>query len=165
VNARGIRKQVYHLTAEDFTRHPVWEFALDEEGKEGQDEATVRPLECDMADGSMGMLVVRAGFVLADGSTMPGFLTPPVPLALGPQTLQPTITAATGQVPFWCGVISPKPEDISRWYARLNRPSPNRIFPIRYASDFPIKGGPLNGEVSGFMVLEDWAKNRVRVIT
>ncbi len=40
-----IRKQVYELTVDDLDRHPVWEFALDEEGEEGQDEATVRPYE------------------------------------------------------------------------------------------------------------------------
>src|SRR5205814_561097 len=38
-----IRKQVYNLTAADLSEHPVWEFAEDEEGTEGQDEATVRP--------------------------------------------------------------------------------------------------------------------------
>jgi hypothetical protein len=39
----NFRKQVYELTVEDLRQHPVWEFALDEEGEEGQDEATVRP--------------------------------------------------------------------------------------------------------------------------
>ena len=38
-----IRKQVYDLTAEDLRRYPLWEFCLDEEGIEGQDEATVKP--------------------------------------------------------------------------------------------------------------------------
>ena len=38
-----ISKQVYNLTADDFSAYPVWEFASDEEGEEGQDEATVRP--------------------------------------------------------------------------------------------------------------------------
>jgi hypothetical protein len=27
---RRIRKQVYELTATDFKRHPVWEYALDD---------------------------------------------------------------------------------------------------------------------------------------
>jgi hypothetical protein len=30
-----IPKQIHDLRLEDFERHPVWEFALDEEGKEG----------------------------------------------------------------------------------------------------------------------------------
>jgi hypothetical protein len=40
-----IRKQVYELTTDDLEHFPVWEFALDEEGDEVQDEATVRPRE------------------------------------------------------------------------------------------------------------------------
>ena len=51
-----IRKQVYELTVDDFTEFPVWEFALDEEGEENQDEATVRPstapLPLDCSDGT-----------------------------------------------------------------------------------------------------------------
>jgi hypothetical protein len=54
-----IRKQVYDLRLEDFERHPVWEFALDEEGEEGQDEATVRPYSvAGPADSAEGTLVV-----------------------------------------------------------------------------------------------------------
>jgi len=39
-----IRKQVHELTIEDLEAHPAWQFALDEEAEEGQDEATVRPV-------------------------------------------------------------------------------------------------------------------------
>ena len=39
----AIRKQVFDLRPEDFASTPIWEFALDEEGASGQDEATVRP--------------------------------------------------------------------------------------------------------------------------
>jgi hypothetical protein len=35
-----IRKQVYELTTDDLELSPIWEFAADEEGEEGQDEAT-----------------------------------------------------------------------------------------------------------------------------
>ena len=33
-----IRKQVYELTISDIEEFPVWEFASDEEGDDGQDE-------------------------------------------------------------------------------------------------------------------------------
>jgi hypothetical protein len=60
------RKQVYALTIADFERFGVWEFALDEEGREGQDEATVRPREFDdPLDPADGNFVVRARFTLA----------------------------------------------------------------------------------------------------
>ena len=49
-----IRKQVYQLTLDDLERTPVWEFALDEEVEEGQDEATVRPVEGPSSQVSAG---------------------------------------------------------------------------------------------------------------
>ena len=55
-----VRKQVYELTMQDLERFAVWEFALDEEGNEGQDEATVRPWELAAPlDPAQGMFVVR----------------------------------------------------------------------------------------------------------
>src|SRR5687767_8162143 len=38
--AMRVRKQVYELTLDDFDKFPVWEFRLEEDGK---DESTVRP--------------------------------------------------------------------------------------------------------------------------
>jgi hypothetical protein len=77
MDTRKIRKQVYELSIADFSRFPVWEFALDEEGEEGQDEATVRPCQrCSDLHPLEGMFVVRASFVLADGTQMQGYLTP-----------------------------------------------------------------------------------------
>ena len=42
---KRVRKQIYKLEHSDLDRFPAWEFALDEEGRAGQDEATVRPVE------------------------------------------------------------------------------------------------------------------------
>src|SRR2546426_6168227 len=103
--ATKIRKQVYLLTLADLEKYPVWEFALDEEGEEGQDEATVRPYEVSQAlDPSHGMFVVRASFTFADGSKMDGYLTPPVQGNDTPGTLQPVIVTTAGQVGLWCGI-------------------------------------------------------------
>jgi len=75
-----IRKHVYDLSLDDLRKFPIWKFALDEEGDEGQDETTVRPYKISGAfDPSYGMCVVRALFTLADGSKMQGYLTPPFP--------------------------------------------------------------------------------------
>jgi hypothetical protein len=41
---RRIRKQVDELKAADFEAAACWEYAVDEEGNEEQDESTVRPL-------------------------------------------------------------------------------------------------------------------------
>src|ERR1700735_3746644 len=68
MSATRIRRQVYELTLADLERFPVWEFALDEEGEEGQDEATVRPYAASGAlDAAAGMFIVRAKLTLSDG--------------------------------------------------------------------------------------------------
>ena len=103
-----VRKQVYLLTAADLAAFAVWEFALDEEGAAGQDEATVRPRPFERElDCNVRMLIVRARFTLADGTVMSGYLTPPVQGDDGLGTLQPVVITPGGQVGFWCGLRAP----------------------------------------------------------
>jgi len=146
-----IRKQVYELTPADLETHQIWEFALDEERLDGQDEATVRPWKggppLNPAD---GMFVVRASFELADGARLFGYLTPPVQGVSGIGTIQPVIVAKQGQVQFWFGIRTPNAEEISRAYATLGRTA-NAVFPCRYASEVPLIGGPIAGVLKGFM--------------
>jgi hypothetical protein len=163
-NAR-IRKQVYDLTPEDLDRHAVWEFALDEEGEEGQDEATVRPYEAHgPLDPGAGMFIVRARLVLADGTQVGGYLTPPVQgdSALG--TLQPAAVIDEGQVSFWCGMFAPEPARVAASYARLGKSSASEVFPLKFASDVDLVGGPVTGELPGFLVLEDFKTMKTRVV-
>lgn len=40
----GKSKPFAEITLEDILEHPIWEYALDEEGVEGQDESWVRPI-------------------------------------------------------------------------------------------------------------------------
>jgi len=161
-----IRKSVTNLTNADLVTTAVWEFALDEEGEEGQDETTVRPYpvtgELDPSD---GMFVVRATFQLADDTVMWGYLTPPVPGDASLGTLQPVIIAADGPVLFWWGSIEPRPSDIAASYARLGKSSSSSVFPVRFSSDTPIAGGPVQGQLPGFLVLEDWKSGRTRAVT
>lgn len=163
-NAR-VRRQVYELTPADLERFPVWEFALDEEGEEGQDEATVRPYE---ASGSLdpkdGMFIVRASLTLSDGTRFKGYVTPPVQGETGLSTLQPAVVVPDGQVSFWCGTVAPPPEHIAKSYALLGKTSPQQVFPLRFESDVPVIGGPIVGEVPGFLILEDFRAMRTRVV-
>ena len=160
-----MRKQVYELTAEDLDLHPAWEFALDEEGEEDQDEATVRPYILNGAlDPENGMFVVRAHLTLADGTRITGYLTPPVQGDSTLGTLQPAVVTSTGQVSFWCGMIAPDETYIADCYASLGKSSPEQVFPIRFESDVPLSCGPVRGEVPGFLVLEDFETMRTRVI-
>jgi len=166
VGAPRIRKQVYDLSLSDLRRFPVWEFALDEEGEEGQDEATVRPFPFQyvgVLDPSWGMFVVYASFVLADGTSMWGYLTPSRdPTDLG--TIQPIIVSPQGQVFFWCGTLEPTSEGISASYGRLNKTSFKQVFPIQFASEVELVGGQLRGSLPGFLVLKEIGTRNVRVV-
>jgi hypothetical protein len=161
-----VRKQVYDLTIEDLKRHSVWEFALDEEGDGGQDEATVRPYELTgPLDPSDGMFIVRAQLILADGTKLCGYLTPPETGDSSLGSIHPVVVVDGGQVPFWYAVVAPGPADIAANYARLDRSSASEIFPISFASDVELLGGAVSGELPGFLVLEDFATMRTKVLT
>jgi hypothetical protein len=160
-----IRRQVYELTIDDLTLCPVWEFALDEEGKEGQDEATVRPYKLQgPLDPSDGMFIVRARMTLADGTQLPGYLTPPVQTDSSLGTLQPAALADGGQVSFWCGMLEPKLTDIAKSYACLGKSSAVQVFPLHFESDVELIGGSISGELTGFVVLEDFESMSTRVV-
>jgi hypothetical protein len=159
-----IRKQVYELKLDDFVKHAVWEFALDEEGEEGQDEATVRPFTPTGAlNPSYGMFVVRADFRLADGTQMHGYLTPPVQGNSSLGTLQPIIITDRGQVFFWCGTITPAVAHLADNYARLGKDAAG-TFPITFQSAVPLIGGTVSGSLPGFLVLESVTSDRTKVV-
>jgi hypothetical protein len=149
-----IRKQVYDLTAQDFDRCAVWEFALDEEDEAGQDEATVRPWHgVEPLNPADGMFVVRATIELADGTRLAGYLTPPVQGDASVASLQPTALTAGGQVAFWYGVMAPTAKRMADTYAVLGRSS-IEVFPVRFGSDVGIAGGPVTGVIHGFLHYE-----------
>jgi hypothetical protein len=146
-----VRRQVYELTPNDLVEHPIWEFALDEESEDGQDEATVRPWPgVPPLDPSDGMFVVQASLVLADGTRHRGYLTPPVQGESSIGTVQPIIVTDEGLFSFWHGAGIPVEDTIRRVYAVLGRRA-EQVFPIRYSSEVELVGGPIVGSVSGFM--------------
>jgi hypothetical protein len=166
MNTNRIRKQVSDLTDADFSLSAVWEFALDEEGEEAQDEATVLPYAVSGAlDPTAGMFVVRARFALADRTVMRGYLTPPVQGDSTLATLQPIIVTPAGQVIFWCGMIVPTAERIAESYWRLGKLSAPEVFPIRFESAVPLRDTQVRGEIPGFVILEDFKTMRTRTIT
>lgn len=146
-----LRRQVYELTPKDLGDCPIWEFALDEEGEEGQDEATVRPWDGEPPlDPSDGMFVVKASLMLADGTRYLGYLTPPVQGDDSIGTVQPVIVTDQQQLMFWLGVVAPTPEFIQQAYALLGRKA-EQVFPVRYASEVSLVGGAISGLLSGFL--------------
>jgi hypothetical protein len=158
-----IRKPVFKLELPDLARCPVWEFALDEEGEEDQDETTVRPFSVGRAlDPAEGMFVVRARFELADGTKMAGYLTPAAEGEKELGTLQPVIVTPEGQVSFWEGMYSPTPDEIRENYRRLGKSSADQVFPIQFESEVEIVGGAVHGEIPGFLVLDGTHPRRFR---
>lgn len=161
-----IRRQVYELTAADLERFPVWEFALDEEDEDDQDEATVRPYGGSLPlDPSDGLFIVRASMTLSDGTRLSGYLTPPVNGESGLDSLHPAVVAPDGQVLFWCGMLEPPSEHIAKNYRLLGSKSLDDVFPVRFESDIALVGGPVAGEIPGFVVLEDLETMRTKVVT
>ncbi len=156
-----IRKQVYELTVDDLAEFPVWEFALDEEGEDGQDEATVRPSHAPLPlDTSEARYIVRAKFSLADGTRHIGYLTPGHAADdLG--SIQPLIITPQGQVIFWMGATRC---DTAPLYQKLERDAA-QAFPIAFKSDVPLIGGVIFGSIPGFLRLTDWKSGRVEVIS
>jgi|SRR5471030_1548424 len=159
-----MRKQVYDLTLSDLKLSPIWEFASDEEGIEGQDEATVRPINLNsLQDALAGLCIAKARFRLADGSTMYGYLTPGIKSSLDLGLIQPAIVTDSGQVSFWCGSIEPSQAYIESSYAMLGK-KPEEIFPLSYALDTELIDYEVSGIVPGFLVLVNWNSSSTRVI-
>jgi hypothetical protein len=165
VGGSRTRKRVNELTAADLSSFAVWEFALDDEGEEGQDETTVRPVTLrGKLDPSDGMFVVRARFVLADGTSMRGYLTPSAQAMSDLGTLQPVIITERGQVLFWHGTLAPSLDELVESYARLGGRSAAQVFPIRFESDVSMLGGPIHAELRGFIVVTDPVSMRTKVV-
>jgi hypothetical protein len=154
-----VRKQVYDLTPQDLQQFSVWEFALDEEGEPGQDEATVKPRP-DLGAGvepDEGLFVVRAEFKAANGSTFDGFVTPDPGGHIG--ATQPSVVTSNGHVPFWFGAVEPEPKEIETSYSALGGQG-RELFPMTFRTVVPVSGTPMAGEVPGFMYLDESGEPR-----
>lgn len=156
-----VRKHVYELTPGDLAAHPVWEFCLDEEWVDGQDETTVRSRDDVQAVGGRpeGDFVVSAEFRLRDGSVLGGYVF--TREEDDPSARQPAIVTERGQVGFWHGVFKPSLAELAETYERLGRPA-ERVFPVRYRSRVWVGGDFLKGTIRGFCYL-DKAEGMVEV--
>ena len=138
---------------------------VDEEGEEGQDEATVRPWEVsDAFDPSAGMFIIRAAFALADRTKMQGYMTPPLQGDNSLGTLQPVIVTERGQVFFWCGMLAPDAQKLAQNYQKLGRDS-EEVFPVQVISDIELLARPISSQIPGFIVLEDPVADKIRIVT
>ena len=162
------------LTPGHFERHPVWVQChvvdYDEPWYDDTDEETFRPwLEPLPADHGDGMLLVRADFILADGTRLQGFVTPLPPLqpakgddALGYQ--QPQLFLPSGQRrAFWYGGMPVPAEDKDELYTALGR-AVAEVFPIRFEAQPGLTTGITAGTLAGFYHRShSWFRSRVVV--
>jgi hypothetical protein len=162
--ASKIRRQIHELTPQDLQTFPIWEFKLDETMKSGQDELTVRPcLAAEPLDSADRMFVVRTVFTLADGSMKRGYITPPGRGDADVGALQPVIVTDQGQVRFWCGTSVPSQKRLMRSYHLLGKEA-NQVFPLLFESEVELAGGPVRGNIPGFLVMEDFQTRRARTV-
>ena len=68
-------KPIDSLTVQDIQLHPIWEFATDEEGVEGQDETWVRPFDSDVIPLGEYSLSVAADFRTKSGIQLEGIVS------------------------------------------------------------------------------------------
>lgn len=158
-----IRVQDYNLTVSDLIRFPAWEYALDEEGVEGQDERTVKPYfvapPLDLHD---AYFLVRASFSLADGTVHKGYITPKEANRVDvggfgsviiPYDLSPIMVIGKDHIHFQYGPKKPTKRDLLRAYKLLAK-KPEQIFPITFSSDVEVVHSISEGKLDGFMYLD-----------
>jgi hypothetical protein len=160
-------KQFGDFDVEDLQRHPVWIGCHTADyGKpwyEDTDEETFRPYKGKLpADPAEGMFLVRAVFVLRDGTLYPGFVTPAIegwgkghdgrPMfehnhILGTQ--QPQMFVGDRLFGFWGGMVGINSHSQRELYAALGK-RPEAIFPLRFYQDGDLAQGVGNGTIEGF---------------
>lgn len=123
------RKAVTDLTPADLDTFPVWEFALDEEGVEGQDETWVRPLNMPVVPRNRYSLLVGTEFRAVCGGIYPGFCI---------------VTTAGQEVEIGPGVIlhgtDYLPADDREELLERTGLAEAELFPITYRLRVPIEG-------------------------
>ena len=144
-------KHTSELTAQDLQEYPVWKAGVEN----GWDYENIDPggqmlpyAVVGELDTSRGDLLVACRFTFTDGSNYYGYVTPTAEDDLG--YLQPTVVTGRGTVEFWCGSTPPTNESMRRDYELLGK-TPSEIFPLRFETTVPIKGGPITGKIYGFM--------------
>ena len=159
------RVQYLDLTAEHFARHPVWENVhgadVPAPWHDDADEETFRPWPGALPVGSEdGFFLVRASFTLADGTILPGFVspqteTPPTTLARIARSVRRLVSSRDdawpsrvdevlqgevflpggGRAQFWDGAVPLPVERRAALLAAFGRPA-SAVLPVR------VEAGP-----------------------
>ena len=134
-------------------------FDCDEPWYAETDEETFRPWDGPLpVSPNDGMYLVRASFVLADGTPLDGFFTPPITHVGGERSLgeiQPHIFLDAGErVGFWLGMFAQPAVACEQLYARLGK-SADAVFPISFAVSQDLARDMPPVEIRGFYLVPD----------
>jgi hypothetical protein len=160
------RRQLEDLTADDLALHAAWWFPPEDGHLTGPDACTVMPMDASAAgeDGACefpdGRFLLRAGFVLADGSAAVGHVTYAAGETPDLASQEPTICTPRGQVPLWHGAIVPDGAFVTRMLALLGR-AHAAVFPLRWRAALHPTSAEIAGEAAGFLV---WRNGRVEAV-
>ena len=146
----NLRVQFDDFNINHFGISPIWEFAIDEEGEEGQDETTLKPrFDLSFPDPSEGLLIVECEFESNSGKEFRGICSPSFDDSLS--SIQPYILTDNKFVMFWFGIAQPDKETKDGIY-RLLGETPESLFPIKFKSKLPnADGSKISGQIDGFM--------------
>jgi hypothetical protein len=114
------------------------------------------------ADPAVGIFVVRAEFVAADGTRFDGYVSPHEDAHAF--YTQPTIVTADGQVPFWFGGVAPRPARLESSYRTLGKTAAE-LFPVRYRALADHGGAALEGDIRAFMHYESMGSKTIVNVT
>ncbi|HKW85789.1 MAG TPA: hypothetical protein VJM82_01825 [Nitrospiraceae bacterium] len=133
------RKPTDRLTMDDLKAFPMWEFCLDEEDVEEQDETWVRPLDAKTVPLGAFSLSVAADFVAANGVQYEGL----VDVSTGPDGIE----FANIAVLLVGGRYLPVPEneagfatDMRRKFSSIVGGIEETVFPLTFSLRIPIEG-------------------------
>jgi hypothetical protein len=131
------RKPIDELRIADVEAFPVWEFATDEEGNEGQDETWVRPLWGKQIPADAYSLSVLASFTAPTGAKYKGIVG--VSTAEGFEAVHAAVLTDSNYVFVpWPGMAGAS--EMARDAARELRSSANDLFPLSYRLAVPVEG-------------------------
>jgi|OpeIllAssembly_1097287.scaffolds.fasta_scaffold289314_1 hypothetical protein len=161
---KRIRRQCYDLTVADLDAYPCWEFAIDEEGRRGQDEATVRPVSPVHSLRELsGPIITLAVFCFPNGRVRSGQLTIGAGDTLS--DIQPSLLLDDGPLNFYVGSFRPSIRDLGRTRKRLQAIS-STIFPIQFFTGlYDRKGLPLcAGSIEGLYEFAGFGKKPKKLV-
>jgi len=150
MDKENLRIQFDDFNLNHFKISPIWEFAIDEEGENGQDETTLKPrFDLKYPDPSEGLLIVECEFVTNSGKHFNGLCSPSFDDSLS--SIQPYIIEDNKFVMFWFGIAQPDKEMKESFYEILGE-TIDSLFPIKFQSKLTMaNGSKIIGQINGFM--------------